>query len=711
MDEHQRISSNSSSIVSSKTYDVFLSFRGEDTRLNFTSHLYKVLNEKKIKTFIDDQLKKGDKISQALTKTIEDSHVSIIIFSKNYAFSKWCLDELSKIMECEKVQGQIVIPVFYNIEPSHVRKQTGSYKEAFAKHGGDYRCKKWRDDLTEAANISGCDSQKRNEEMIEMHDLIQEMGYEIIRQESIKYPKRRSRLWKHDEVVDVLKKNKENDIVEGIILNLELLNENLNLSNDFLAKMTNLRFFKIYNKYYWIKQEQFNIYLRDNLKSLSDKLRYFHWDGCCLESLSSKFCAEQLVVLIMRYSKLKKLWDRVQNLWNLKEIDLAESMRLTNIPDLSKATKLVRVNLRRCNKIKSLNIHSKYLSELYLDGCYSLAEISVTSDELTSLDLSRASLNPETLYPKSKLKSLNVNSRPLKELYLPHFSSLKQIAVVSDQITALKLRCSDIASLPSFISSLPRLTHLDLYYCCNLVSLPELPRSLRFICLDNCRNLMSLPELPSSLDSLTALNCNSLETEMCQRLALQHLLRRNSYGRGSKYLVFPGNHVIEECEFHTTEPSMSIPASCLNISHLCGFICCIILSKYVRSILGRGNHNLYPSGFYGNVDMSVSIYEDDTQLWHARKRRYALDEYPVLDHVMFGYHDLSNFDGMSEVLHPSKDVRIIFQSHGEHTYGKGFGVFPVYATTSGFELQISESQSIQPKQPLHQRGEGLNQKL
>ncbi|KAL2341466.1 hypothetical protein Fmac_009406 [Flemingia macrophylla] len=161
MDEHQRLSSNSFSIVSSKKYDVFLSFRGEDTRLNFTSHLYKALNEKKIKTFMDDQLKKGDKISPALIQAIEDSHVSIIIFSKNYAFSKWCLDELSKIMECEKVQRQIVIPVFYNIDPSHVRKQNGSYEKAFAKHEGDYRCNKWRDDLIEVTNIIGCDSKNR----------------------------------------------------------------------------------------------------------------------------------------------------------------------------------------------------------------------------------------------------------------------------------------------------------------------------------------------------------------------------------------------------------------------------------------------------------------------------------------------------------------------------------------------------------------------
>ena len=115
-------SSNTSSAVSAKKYDVFLSFRGEDTRRNFTSHLYEALMQKKIETYIDNQLEKGDAISPALIKAIEDSLVYIVVFSENYASSKWCLGELSKIVECKKVQGQIVIPIFYDIDPSHVRK-------------------------------------------------------------------------------------------------------------------------------------------------------------------------------------------------------------------------------------------------------------------------------------------------------------------------------------------------------------------------------------------------------------------------------------------------------------------------------------------------------------------------------------------------------------------------------------------------------------
>ncbi|MCI20140.1 TMV resistance protein N-like, partial [Trifolium medium] len=105
-------------------------------------------------------LKKGDEISPALIKAIEESHASIIIFSENYASSKWCLNELENILECKKYKEQIVIPVFYNIDPSHVRKQTGSYKQAFVKHKRDLthnndKLQKWKAALTEAADLVG----------------------------------------------------------------------------------------------------------------------------------------------------------------------------------------------------------------------------------------------------------------------------------------------------------------------------------------------------------------------------------------------------------------------------------------------------------------------------------------------------------------------------------------------------------------------------
>ncbi|KAJ9128650.1 hypothetical protein P3X46_034651 [Hevea brasiliensis] len=86
-------------------YDVFLSFRGQDTRDNFTRHLHEALCHKKIKTFTDNNLERGEEITPALLRTIEESMISIIIFSKNHASSPWCLDEMVKILECKENFG------------------------------------------------------------------------------------------------------------------------------------------------------------------------------------------------------------------------------------------------------------------------------------------------------------------------------------------------------------------------------------------------------------------------------------------------------------------------------------------------------------------------------------------------------------------------------------------------------------------------------
>ena len=91
---------------------------------------------------------------------------AIVILSKNYASSTWCLDELVKIMECKKKMGQIFLPIFYDVDPYEVRKQTGTYAQAFDEH--EIRFKEnidkvhmWRATLTEVANLSGFPLQNR----------------------------------------------------------------------------------------------------------------------------------------------------------------------------------------------------------------------------------------------------------------------------------------------------------------------------------------------------------------------------------------------------------------------------------------------------------------------------------------------------------------------------------------------------------------------
>ncbi|MED6120235.1 hypothetical protein PIB30_019025 [Stylosanthes scabra] len=154
-------------MVGEWTYDVFLSFRGKDIRQHFIGHLYEGLRGRGIHTFLDDEeLERGDDITRSLLTAIQHSMIAIPVFSLNYATSSFCLDELVNIMDCA---DQIVLPVFYEVDPFHVRHLRGTYGEALAMHEerfksgeeGSYMVKnmqkleKWKTALKRAANLSG----------------------------------------------------------------------------------------------------------------------------------------------------------------------------------------------------------------------------------------------------------------------------------------------------------------------------------------------------------------------------------------------------------------------------------------------------------------------------------------------------------------------------------------------------------------------------
>ncbi|XVE90518.1 hypothetical protein DITRI_Ditri20bG0084200 [Diplodiscus trichospermus] len=151
-----------STSISQCTYHVFLSFKGVDTRKNFTDHLYTALVQVGIHTFRDDEkIERGKNTKDEILKAIlHESKMSIIVFSKDYASSRRCLSELVKILEHRKSSQYIVLPVFYDVDPSQVKKQTGSYAEAFARHEGSIKSEmnvvqRWRDALKEVADLGG----------------------------------------------------------------------------------------------------------------------------------------------------------------------------------------------------------------------------------------------------------------------------------------------------------------------------------------------------------------------------------------------------------------------------------------------------------------------------------------------------------------------------------------------------------------------------
>ncbi|TYG96491.1 hypothetical protein ES288_A11G354700v1 [Gossypium darwinii] len=152
---------STSSSNSRKKFDVFLSFRGEDTRNNFTDHLYDALSRSGIVTFRDDpKLEAGEEIAPELFTAIQQSWCSVIVFSQTYAFSSWCLEELAEIVKQHNNDGHKVFPIFYDVDPSDLRKQKEKVEEALARHEERYKedsekIQRWRNALIQVAGIKG----------------------------------------------------------------------------------------------------------------------------------------------------------------------------------------------------------------------------------------------------------------------------------------------------------------------------------------------------------------------------------------------------------------------------------------------------------------------------------------------------------------------------------------------------------------------------
>ncbi|KAG2262684.1 hypothetical protein Bca52824_069763 [Brassica carinata] len=167
----------------SRSLQVFPSFRGEDVRRTFLSHLIGALDRKLVRTvFKDSQIERGHSISPALVQAIRDSRVSIVVLSKNYASSSWCLNELLEILKCREELGQIVMTIFYDLEPSHVRYQIGEFGKAFEKTCEKktvYEAKQWRLALTEVANIHGHHSRKWDREADMIEDFVSDVSCKL----------------------------------------------------------------------------------------------------------------------------------------------------------------------------------------------------------------------------------------------------------------------------------------------------------------------------------------------------------------------------------------------------------------------------------------------------------------------------------------------------------------------------------------------------
>ncbi|KAL3750044.1 hypothetical protein ACJRO7_011084 [Eucalyptus globulus] len=147
--------------------NVFLSFRGSDTRKGFADHLYHSLDKAGIVpafVFRDDKsIPIGEEFGPRILDAIAWSKISIPIISQKYASSKWCLRELIHIMDRAKRTSHIVLPIFYKVNPSDVRHLKGSFGKAFHSHKkyfDEEDIQKGQQALEEVSYLHGWESEK-----------------------------------------------------------------------------------------------------------------------------------------------------------------------------------------------------------------------------------------------------------------------------------------------------------------------------------------------------------------------------------------------------------------------------------------------------------------------------------------------------------------------------------------------------------------------
>ncbi|CAJ2656076.1 unnamed protein product [Trifolium pratense] len=482
--------------------------------------------------------------------------------------------------------------------------------------------------------------------VVSMHDTIQEMAREVVRRASSKDPRKRSRLWDQDEICDVLKNEKGTEDVRSISLDLSAIKK-LELSPHVFAKMTNLQFLDFHGRH---DQDCLDL-LPQGLQSFPSDLRYLHWMHYPLKSFPEKFSAKNLVILDLSYSRVEELWYGIKSLVNLKEVILYRSKVLKELPDFSKATHLEVLDISRCYNLKSIHpsiFSLENLVRLNLEFCSSLTKFES--------DTRLSSLRCLNLGYCKKLRTFSVTTNSLIELDLTgiRINALPSSFGCLSKLEMLALGESKIESIPSSIKNLTRLRKLDLRLCSEVLALPALPSSLETLIAEG--ESLKTVLFPSTASEQFKENKKGVEFWNCSNLdkrsliniglnvqinivkfAYQHLstLEHDDYVESyddykyeSPYqavYVYPGSSVPKWLSYKTTKDEMIVDISPPHFSPLLGFVFCFILAE--------------DSQYCDLMEFNITVFDgegdgekDDIDIYMYRTCCYT-----ALDHVCMIY--------------------------------------------------------------------------
>ncbi|KAL6316156.1 hypothetical protein AAG906_015986 [Vitis piasezkii] len=370
---------------------------------------------------------------------------------------------------------------------------------------------------------------------LDMHDLLQQMGQEIVRQECLKEPGERSRLWDSNDVDSMLTRNtvraKWTEAIEGLFVEIPTSNK-MQFSTNSFTKMNRLRLFIVYNKWYWNR-------FKGDFEFPSSQLRYLNFYGCSLESLPTNFNGRNLVELDLVRSGIKKLWKGDEIFDNLKVINLSYSRYLVEIPDFSSVPNLEILNLEGCiNLLKSLPETIYRLKSSY----FSLALVNIENLRELSLDGTAIKELPKSIERLGGLQDLHL-SNCSNLVNLPESISIQSDDCRMSSWKALNLSINYFSSIiPISIIQLSKLRVLDLSHCQKLLQIPELPPSLRILDVHACPCLETLSS-PSSLLGFSLFRCFKSAIEIYATLSCRSL---NAGPKLLFQIVIPGNNGIPE---------------------------------------------------------------------------------------------------------------------------------------------------------------------
>ncbi|KAF3456165.1 hypothetical protein FNV43_RR00815 [Rhamnella rubrinervis] len=431
---------------------------------------------------------------------------------------------------------------------------------------------------------------------LRMHDLLEEMGKEIVREKSPKEPGGRSRIWLDDDFIHVLNKETGTEEVEAIVC----------LGMSYKKNFTWRGFSNMKKLRLLIIRSQRITCCPDN-EYLPNELRFLKWEGFPLESLPRSFQPHGLVELILTDSDvIERLWDNpmMEPLYNLKSIELRHSSQIRKLenfswfPNLEKLilygchgleeidpsiTVLKRLTLLElwCSRLKSLPTSMgglKSLKVLDLCSCSSLRDLPeglvCSNEELDVTDTGLRDITPSASV--GDRKALKLQSHGWKNIWNTivgnglssgGLSCLEKLDLSRcglcdgafpdnfgclDSLEYLNLRVNEFSSLPAHFNQLSKLRHLDLSHCRNLKSLgAELPDSLEWINVEYCE------ELHTFLDPLSQCNlqCSTIYCAGCFKLVNKEGSQRTAMTSLGRYLqnppkpskrfdiVLPGNEI------------------------------------------------------------------------------------------------------------------------------------------------------------------------